>query len=78
MFKQFCQIFLKLISFVRDRPGHDQRYSIDPTKIIKEINWKPKFNFDLALEKTIIWYIKNQEWCESVKLKANYSGERIG
>ena len=70
--------FLKLISFVRDRPGHDQRYSIDPTKIIKEINWKPKFNFDLALEKTIIWYIKNQEWCESVKLKANYSGERIG
>ena len=68
----------QLIEFVDDRKGHDKRYSIDPKKLIKELNWKPSFKFDLALEKTIIWYIKNQKWCESVKLKANYFGERIG
>ncbi len=70
--------FLELIYFVRDRPGHDKRYSIDPKKLIKELNWKPRFKFELALEKTIIWYIENQKWCDSVKLKSNYFGERIG
>ena len=70
--------FLDQISFVRDRPGHDQRYSIDASKLIKELNWVPKFDFDDALEKTIIWFINNQEWCNSMRIQSNYDGERIG
>ncbi len=70
--------FIEQISFVRDRPGHDRRYSINPSKIINELNWSPKFNFDKALDHTIKWYLRNQEWCNVVKYKANYNGNRIG
>ena len=51
-----------LIEYVGDRPGHDKRYSIDPTKIQKEIGWKPKYDFDYALNKTIDWYLQNKSW----------------
>jgi len=56
----------KLISFVKDRPGHDFRYAIDATKINKELGWKPEVNFKQGLEKTIDWYLKNQQWLKNV------------
>ena len=55
-----------LIQFVKDRPGHDFRYSIDPSKIEKEIGWKPKFSFDTALRNTIEWYLQNRSWWENI------------
>jgi len=51
-----------LITFVEDRPGHDIRYSLDSSKLRKELGWKPRFSFDEALEKTVRWYIKNKWW----------------
>jgi len=56
----------KLISFVKDRPGHDLRYAIDATKIKKELGWKPSVTFEEGLEKTINWYFDNQEWLDHV------------
>lgn len=56
-----------LITFVKDRPGHDRRYAIDPTKITKELGWKPAENFESGIRKTIEWYLQNQEWFERVK-----------
>jgi len=53
-----------LIEYVGDRPGHDRRYSIDSTKIQKEIGWKPKFEFEQALKETVDWYTNNQQWWE--------------
>ena len=55
-----------LITFVKDRPGHDKRYAIDPAKIKDELGWEPKFNFDDAIEDTINWYLTNSEWLDSV------------
>jgi dTDP-glucose 4,6-dehydratase len=51
-----------LIEYVGDRPGHDKRYSIDCSKIENEIGWKPENDFDSALQKTVHWYLENQEW----------------
>jgi len=53
-----------LIEYVRDRPGHDKRYSIDASKIQKQIGWKPKYEFEQALKETVEWYTKNQRWWE--------------
>ena len=53
-----------MIEYVGDRPGHDKRYSIDCSKIEKEIGWKPKFDFDKALEETVQWYLDNESWWE--------------
>jgi len=53
-----------LIEYVGDRPGHDRRYSIDSTKIQKEIGWKPKYEFEQALKETVDWYTNNQQWWE--------------
>ena len=50
------------ITFVRDRPGHDQRYAIDPAKIMAELGWKPQETFDTGLRKTIQWYLDNEAW----------------
>ncbi|WP_433941571.1 dTDP-glucose 4,6-dehydratase [Paenibacillus lautus] len=51
-----------LIQFVEDRPGHDRRYGIDPTKIMKELGWNPKHNFESGIKETITWYLSNEEW----------------
>jgi len=58
-----------LIKFVQDRLGHDRRYSLDTSKIRKELGWKPEYNFDTALEKTVDWYLKNRQWWEKIKKK---------
>jgi dTDP-glucose 4,6-dehydratase len=55
-----------LITYVKDRPGHDLRYAIDATKINKELGWEPSVTFEEGLEQTIDWYLSNQEWLNSV------------
>lgn len=72
--------FLNLITFVKDRPGHDQRYAIDCSKIKKELGWAPLNSFSEGLSKTIDWYLNNKQWVENVQsgtyqewLKLNYS-----
>jgi len=55
-----------LITFVKDRPGHDQRYAIDASKIERELGWKPQETFETGLKKTIEWYLDNQEWVVNV------------
>jgi dTDP-glucose 4,6-dehydratase len=55
-----------LISFVKDRLGHDRRYAIDSGKIQKELGWKPKYKFEEGIEETIQWYLNNQEWLNNV------------
>ena len=56
----------KLITFVKDRPGHDLRYAIDATKIDKELGWKPSVTFEQGLQKTIDWFLSNKEWLQNV------------
>ncbi|WP_343707632.1 dTDP-glucose 4,6-dehydratase [Flavobacterium sp.] len=56
----------KLITYVKDRPGHDLRYAIDASKINNELGWEPSVTFEEGLEKTINWYLKNQDWLQSV------------
>lgn len=55
-----------LITFVKDRLGHDQRYAIDPTKISKELGWLPETSFEIGIVKTIRWYLENQNWVEEI------------
>jgi dTDP-glucose 4,6-dehydratase len=71
--------YKKLIKFVTDRPGHDRRYAIDPTKIKRELGWKQGVDFDSGLDRTIGWYLDHPEWVERVRtgayrewLEANY------
>lgn len=55
-----------LIEFVTDRPGHDLRYAIDPTKLETELGWKPKYTFETGIRQTIDWYLENREWWENI------------
>ena len=56
-----------LINYVKDRPGHDLRYAIDPHKIETELGWKPEFNFDTGIKETIKWNLENEEWLSHVE-----------
>jgi dTDP-glucose 4,6-dehydratase len=55
-----------LISYVKDRLGHDRRYAIDADKIRNELGWQPKFNYEDGIKETIRWYLSNKEWMEQV------------
>ena len=68
----------RLITRVADRPGHDRRYAIDPARISAELGWQPRHDFTSGLAATVDWYLQNQPWCNSVRQRAGYSGERIG
>jgi dTDP-glucose 4,6-dehydratase len=57
----------KLITFVKDRPGHDRRYAMDCTKIMEELDWRPRYGFEEGLRKTIEWYLDHPHWVASVK-----------
>jgi dTDP-glucose 4,6-dehydratase len=57
----------ELITFVKDRPGHDRRYAIDSTKIQRELGWHPSESFETGLNKTIRWYLDNRVWIDHVK-----------
>ncbi len=68
----------QLISYVKDRPGHDRRYAIDATKINKELGWKPSVTFEEGLSATIDWYLQNEEWLANVtsgEYKKYYEGQ---
>tara|TARA_R110002167_G_scaffold24330_8_gene85743 strand:- start:1607 stop:2686 length:1080 start_codon:yes stop_codon:yes gene_type:complete len=69
--------FESLITFVKDRPGHDLRYAIDASKIEQELGWKPEETFESGLRKTVQWYLNNKDWWEQV-LDGSYSRERLG
>lgn len=56
-----------LIDHIKDRPGHDRRYAMDPTKIETELGWKPTYNFDSGIKQTIDWNLNNQEWLKHVE-----------
>ncbi len=61
-----------LIRFVKDRPGHDRRYAIDPTKIESELGWKPMYSFDTGIRQTIEWYLANESWWKHI-ISGEYS-----
>ena len=65
--------YKELITFVKDRPGHDFRYAIDASKIKKHLNWSPRYTFEDGIKKTIDWYIKYKDWWKNL-----YSSERLG
>jgi dTDP-glucose 4,6-dehydratase len=66
-----------LITFVKDRPGHDLRYAIDASKIADELGWMPKETFETGLKKTVQWYLDNRDWCRHVQ-DGSYRRERLG
>ena len=70
--------FLHLITFVSDRPGHDTRYAIDNSKIIKEFKFTKKFNFEEKIKNTINWYLANKKWWQNIINKKKYKLKRIG
>ena len=66
-----------LITYVKDRPGHDMRYAIDASKIQRDLGWQPKETFETGLRKTVEWYLSNLDWCKT--LAQGYSQrERLG
>ena len=66
-----------LITFVEDRPGHDQRYAIDASKLENELGWRAQESFDTGLRKTVQWYLDNSDWWEPLRQKV-YAGQRLG
>lgn len=66
-----------LKTFVADRPGHDRRYAIDAGKIRAELGWRPAYDFEAGLAKTVRWYYENRKWCEIVQ-EGKYQRERLG
>lgn len=67
----------RLITFVADRPGHDRRYAIDSTKLQRELGWAPAVSFEEGLRRTILWYLDNRAWWESIR-RRSYDGQRLG
>ena len=71
------QSYETLITFVKDRPGHDLRYAIDARKIAQDLGWKPEETFETGIRKTVEWYLNNLEWCRRVQ-DGSYQRERLG
>ena len=67
-----------LITPVTDRPGHDRRYAIDPTRISTELGWQPRHSFEEGLAATVRWYLQQQGWCRQVREQGGYTGGRLG
>ena len=65
-----------LITYVADRPGHDRRYAIDPTRIETELGWSPQTDFETGIRKTVAWYLARRDWWEP--LRERYAGQRLG
>ncbi|HIE72836.1 MAG TPA: dTDP-glucose 4,6-dehydratase, partial [Flavobacteriales bacterium] len=55
-----------LITYVKDRPGHDKRYAIDANKLKNELGWEPSLQFEEGLAKTIAWYLSNEKWMDNI------------
>lgn len=75
--KPASEPYANLIEFVSDRPGHDLRYAIDPTRIREELGWRPSVTVEEGLEKTVRWYLENEEWWQPLLARAGV-GERLG
>jgi dTDP-glucose 4,6-dehydratase len=69
--------YADLITFVADRPGHDQRYAIDPTRIRNELNWRPSVTLEQGLRKTVAWYLANEDWWRALQNRDGV-GTRLG
>ncbi len=69
--------YTELIAFVPDRPGHDRRYAINPTKLETQLGWTPKHPFESALAHTVQWYLEHQSWCRRISERV-YGRERLG
>jgi len=69
--------YAEQITFVTDRPGHDQRYAIDTSKIAADLGWTPSVSFEQGIEQTVRWYLENQSWWQDI-LNARYTTERLG
>ena len=69
--------YLDLISYVADRPGHDFRYAIDPSKIKSDLKWTPDETFKTGIRKTVLWYLENEDWWRKIQTKS-YEQERLG
>jgi dTDP-glucose 4,6-dehydratase len=67
----------RLKQFVTDRPGHDQRYAIDATKLKRELGWVPQETFETGLRRTLAWYLDNHDWVQRV-MDGSYLGQRLG
>ena len=72
-----AQPYDNLITFVKDRPGHDMRYAIDASKIDNELSWTPEESFETGIRKTVQWYLDHLDWCRRVQ-DGSYQGERLG
>jgi dTDP-glucose 4,6-dehydratase len=66
----------RLISFVEDRPGHDRRYAIDPTKVEQELGWRAQETFKTGLQKTVTWYLENRDWWRGI-IERGYQARRV-
>lgn len=71
------QPYQSLIRFVQDRPGHDYRYAIDPSRVENELGWRARESFESGIEKTVLWYIENEWWWRPLRQNV-YAGERLG
>lgn len=69
--------YAELITFVQDRPGHDARYAIDPSRIRDELGWRPSVTVEQGLEKTVKWYLDNEDWWRPLQKRTGL-GERLG
>ncbi|SDW99303.1 dTDP-glucose 4,6-dehydratase [Ruegeria halocynthiae] len=69
--------YADLITFVTDRPGHDRRYAIDPTRIREELNWRPSYTPETGLEQSVQWYLDNRAWLSALQARSGV-GERLG
>jgi dTDP-glucose 4,6-dehydratase len=69
--------YTELITFVTDRPGHDARYAIDPARIRDELGWRPSVTVEGGLEKTVHWYLDNEDWWRPLLNRSGF-GQRLG
>jgi dTDP-glucose 4,6-dehydratase len=67
----------RLITYVKDRPGHDFRYAMDPSGAEAALGWKARYNFEAGLDQTIRWYLDNEAWWRPIRDK-RYAGQRLG
>ncbi len=75
--RQGGKAYRELITYVTDRPGHDRRYAIDPTKIERDLGWSAQHTFETGLAQTVDWFLTNQWWWQPIREK-QYAGERLG
>ena len=76
--KKYQNSYSRLITYVKDRPGHDTRYGINFSKLKKNLHWKPLYNFNQGLKETVIWYLKNKIWCKKILKKNSIHKKRLG